>query len=109
MDEGDQANTGAGADPTPAKTSRKADNDPVTQTTEYKLAQAAASEAKPLDKDSLVRKFLEKSGYPPEFVLHSDAARRTVVTSNGGKYAVSSKGNIRTLKGPDYPNFIPGE
>jgi len=52
--------------------------------------------------------FLKLSGYEKEDILASNERTRTFVTSNGGKY-VLGKGGIRTLKGPDYPNFEPTE
>lgn len=52
-------------------------------------------------------KFLDLSGYEDRDVLAVNDSRRTVVTSNGGKYEVSPKGTrLRKLSGPDTPEMI---
>lgn len=49
--------------------------------------------------------FLKVSGYRASDVLGSNAANRTFVTANGGKYLLSPKGTrLRVLSGPPYPN-----
>jgi len=47
--------------------------------------------------------FLKNTGYSETNVLSSNPAKRTVVTSNGGKYQVMRNGRVRTLSGPSYP------
>lgn len=52
----------------------------------------------------LVERFLDLSGYAKSDVIGHSDERRTVVTSNGGKYEVSVKGKkLRKLSGPDTP------
>lgn len=52
----------------------------------------------------LVERFLSLSGYDKGDVIGHSDERRTVVTSNGGKYEVSKKGSkLRKLSGPDTP------
>lgn len=58
---------------------------------------------RPADEE-LTKKFLQLSGYKVEAITGSNQARRTFVTSNGGKYAISkSLRAIRTIQGPDTP------
>jgi hypothetical protein len=47
--------------------------------------------------------FLKRSGYEKSDVISASEAKRTYVTSNGGKYQLTKQGEIRILKGPDYP------
>jgi hypothetical protein len=55
-------------------------------------------------KSDLVSTFLKLSHYKKEDVIGHHDGRRTVVTSNGGKYEVSPKGKrIRVLSGPETP------
>ena len=55
------------------------------------------------DRDAKLKAaFLKASGYEDSAVDKVDSARGVVLTTNGGKYHVSSKG-IRTLSGPEYP------
>ena len=55
------------------------------------------------DKDEVLKRaFLKASGYKESAVDKVDSARGVVLTTNGGKYHVTSKG-IRTLSGPEYP------
>ena len=80
--------------PNPDKT-RPGDRTAAAQTT---------PNVKPSKKFDLVDKFLELSGYKAGDVIGHSDERRTVVTSNGGKYEVSKKGTkLRKLAGPDTP------
>lgn len=55
-------------------------------------------------KFDVVDRFLELSGYKSSDVIGHSDERRTVVTSNGGKYEVSVKGKkLRKLSGPETP------
>lgn len=55
-------------------------------------------------KFDVVDRFLDLSGYEKSDVIGHNDERRTVVTSNGGKYEVSPKGKkLRTLSGPATP------
>ena len=61
-------------------------------------------DGKPEGKSDLVTTFLGLSGYKKEDVIGHHDGRRTVVTSNGGKYEVSKKGKrVRVLSGPETP------
>ena len=58
-------------------------------------------------KGDLVSTFLKLSGYKKDDVIGHHDGRRTVVTSNGGKYEVSPKGKrLRTLSGPSTPKEL---
>lgn len=58
-------------------------------------------------KFDLVDRFLELSGYEKKDVIGHSDERRTVVTSNGGKYQLSPSGKkIRVHAGPDTPAMI---
>jgi hypothetical protein len=49
--------------------------------------------------------FLKLTGYKASDIVGSNIARRTFVTSNGGKYIVNRNGKaVRVALGPDYPN-----
>lgn len=83
--------------PNPAATTPAA---PQTKA-ERKAENASASTKR--DEGALVDEFLKRSGYKREDVLGSSAERRTVVTSNGGKYVVARDGGIMVLSGPATP------
>lgn len=56
-------------------------------------------------KSSVVSSFLKVSGYERSDIAAFNAARRTVVTKNGGKYVVSKSGRqIKHLAGPLPPS-----
>jgi hypothetical protein len=60
--------------------------------------------SKAAKKGDLVAQFLKVSGYKEADVIGHSDERRTVVTSNGGKYEVSKKGTkLRKILGPDTP------
>jgi hypothetical protein len=59
--------------------------------------------APPTDKNLGI--FLKKSGYTKADVLSTNGQKRTFVTSNGGKYQLTKQGEIRILKGPNYPSM----
>jgi hypothetical protein len=70
---------------------------------------AAAKKSAPKAKKDfdLVDKFLELSDYEKKDVHGFSKERRTVVTTNGGKYEISPKGTrVRVLQGPDTPAMI---
>lgn len=60
----------------------------------------------PADKD-LTGKFLKLSGYAEADLMGSNQARRSFVTTNGGKYVLIKKDKaVRVLSGPPTPNMI---
>jgi hypothetical protein len=61
-----------------------------------------ADAAPPTDKNTGI--FLKKSGYTKADLLSVNDQKRTFVTSNGGKYQLTKQGEIRVLKGPNFPN-----
>ena len=54
-------------------------------------------------KSSLIESFCKSTGYEPSDVIGANTTTRTVVTANGGKYQVSSKGRVRNIIGPEAP------
>jgi len=74
---------------------------------EEAAAKAAKAEKKPKKSFDLVDRFLELSDYERRDVNGFNVERRTVVTTNGGKYELSAKGTrLRKLSGPDTPAMI---
>lgn len=66
--------------------------------------ESTEEKAKSSKKDDLVAQFLRVSGYKSSDVIGHSDERRTVVTSNGGKYEVNKKGTrVLKLLGPDTP------
>lgn len=59
------------------------------------------TEEKP--KQNALDVFLRKSGYSRDEVWSYNPKNRTFVTYNGGKYQMSSRGEIRVLLGPATP------
>lgn len=57
-------------------------------------------------KEKLLDSFLDESGYRARDVDVVNLPRRTVGTTNGGKYQLTRQGNIRTIKGPRYPKEL---
>ena len=51
--------------------------------------------------------FLSKSGYRSSDISGHNDVTRVFATWNGGKYQLNRGGNIRVLKGPPYPKFVP--
>lgn len=72
-----------------------------------------ASASTKRDEGALIDEFVKRTGYGEADVLSANTERRTVVTSNGGKYALTRDGGITVLGGPTTPNkrysFIPEE
>lgn len=54
-------------------------------------------------KEELLDTFLEESGYKARDVDVINLARRTLGTTNGGKYQINRQGALLRLKGPRYP------
>lgn len=55
------------------------------------------------EEKKLASEFVKASGYKLNDIAALNVDRRTVVTKNGGKYAVSNKGRVRHLLGPQTP------
>jgi hypothetical protein len=80
------------------------DNNPTLSTPDRIEPKGQSSDAAPAtDKNTAV--FLKKSGYKKGDVISVNAQKRTFVTSNGGKYQLTKQGEVRILKGPNYPEM----
>lgn len=66
----------------------------TTETSDEKTAKA---------KEKLLDRFLAESGYRARDVDVINLGRRTLGTTNGGKYQYARSGALLTLKGPRYP------
>lgn len=101
------ASEAAGAITTAAAAAKAPDgpqNPDKTRPGDRQTTQAVPS-VKGTKKFDVVDRFLDLSGYKSSDVIGHSDERRTVVTSNGGKYEVSVKGKrLRKLSGPDTPN-----
>lgn len=63
---------------------------------------AEAPKKSSVTKETLQARFLKLSGYREKDIISINEARRTVATSNGGKYTFTKTG-LRRLLGPPYP------
>jgi len=55
---------------------------------------------------ALFKKFLKASGFKSSLVDDWNERTRVFVTTPGGKYQLTKQGNVRTIKGPNYPNYV---
>jgi hypothetical protein len=67
---------------------------------------SAASDKLEAEKKDLIAKFVKASGYKTADCDGANPRNRTVITTNGGKYQVTAKGNVRRIQGPLTPNEI---
>jgi hypothetical protein len=82
-----------------------------TGSKEVTVVDEATQEATPkkaIPKDALLVRFIKLSGYRERDVDKINQGRRTVLTTNGGKY-VFTKNGLRTLNGPKYPKEVEEE
>lgn len=56
---------------------------------------------------SALEAFLKRSGYSASEVDAYNERNRVFASTNGGKYHMNKRGEIRILHGPTYPNWEP--